>query len=139
MRNKMTLAVALALCSAALGVGVWAQTNTCGGVTGVCPPTGTAMGQSDYQRTPHPNVYEGPAMPTCVTTTPMTPTESLRPIATPYVEPSAPAGTGVGPLTPPESSKIAVDDKYVYVLQGDEVVKLDKNDLHIVARTKLAR
>ncbi len=135
MGNRVKLAVVLALCVMA-SARVLAQTEPCGGPTGVCPPTGTDMGQSDYQRTPHPNVYQ-PAAPICVTTTPMTPAESLSPETTPYVEPSAPAGTGLGPLTIPETSKIAVDDNYVYVLQGDEVVKLDKNDLHVVARTKI--
>jgi hypothetical protein len=134
MHNRMVLAAMVLLCVSALGAR--AQMDTCGGPTGVCPPTGTDMGQSDYQRTPHPNVYT-PAAPTCVTTTPMTPAESAPPTTTPYLEPSAPAGTGLGPPTPPESSKIAVDENYVYVLQGHEVVKLDKNDLRVVARTKI--
>ena len=48
---------------------------------------------------------------------------------------------GAGPLidaTPAERRNIAVDDKFIYVLQGDEVVKLDKSDLRVVARTKVA-
>jgi len=94
------------------------------------------MGQSDYQRTPRPEVY-GPAAPTCVATTPMTPAESTAPQTTPYAEPAVPAAAGLGPVTPPESSRIAVDERYIYVLQGDEVVKIDKNDLRVVARTRI--
>lgn len=121
---------------AVLSISVLGQPVTCGGPTGICPPTGTNMGQSDYQRTPRPDSHE-PASPACVTTTPMTPAESAAPQARTYIEPSAPAAAGLGPLTSPESSRIAVDERYIYVVQGDEVVKIDKNDLRVVARTKI--
>jgi len=95
------------------------------------------MGQSDYQRTPHPNVCVEPTIPNCVTTTPPTPVESLQQPIAPLEEPvPAPAGTGLGPLTPPLQSNIAVDDNYIYVLQGHEVVKIDKKTLAVVGRTK---
>lgn len=136
MQKRMILVAVIALCGLTVAVAAQGQpvTDSCdtsGGVTGACPPTGTNMGQSDYQRAPHPNAYEGPVTPRYVTTTPLTPDEATPEMATP-------ASSGLGPLTPPEASRIAVDDKYVYVLQGDEVIKLDKNDLHVVARTKLA-
>lgn len=137
MRNEI-ITVGVVLFCAALAIGALGQTETCGGPAGVCPPTGTSMGQSDYQRTQPPNVSE-PAAPTCVSTTPMTPAESTAPQTTPYAEPSVPAATGLGPLTPSESSRIAVDERYIYVLQGDEVVKIDKNDLRVVARTKITQ
>ena len=102
----------------------------------VCPPTGNSMGQSNYQRAPHHEQPEQPA--------PASPQPTAAPIdfEAPFETPpstSVPV-IGAGPeidATLGERRNIAVDDKFVYVLQGDEVVKLDKSDLHVVARTKL--
>ena len=108
MQKQMILVAIIALCGLTVAVAAQGQPvtdwcKTSGGVTGVCPPTGTNMGQSDYQRAPHPNVHEEPVTPRCITTTPLTPDEAMPEMATP-------ASSGLGPLTPPEAARIAVDD-----------------------------
>ena len=113
----------IALCSiASIAIGQ-CEVNYCS-PTGVCPPTGNLMGQSNYQRSTHYELMPQSAAPTRIE----------KPI-------TLPPKVGAGPLvdaTPAERRNIAVDDQYIYVLQGDEVVKLDKRDLKTVARVKLA-
>lgn len=140
MRNMHIMAAVIAFCCLCMAVIAMAQTaDSCAnGILGICPPSGTEMGQSNYQRTPHPNVYETPRYET---TTPLTPLEATPEQETVGEEPvteAIPADSGIGPLTAPLASKITVDDNYIYVMQGDEVVKLDKKDLHVVARTKIS-
>ena len=119
MRTAITMGVIIALCTIATIATAQSQCefNTCS-PTGVCPPTGNSMGQSNYQRSPHP-----------------------QPQAQPERQPIAlPPAVGAGPkveATLGEQRYIAVDEKYIYVLQGDEVVKLDKTSLNVVSRTKL--
>ena len=100
------------------------------------------MGQSNYQRAPHHAETPQPASANPQPTT--TPPDFEAPFETPPSAQSAPGtpapAIGAGPeidATLDERRNIAVDEKYVYVLQGDEVVKLDKSDLHVVARTKV--
>lgn len=124
------IAFTIALCATVTFAAAQCELNNCS-PTGVCPPTGNAMGQSNYQRSP----YSAPAPQPLPT--------PLQPGITPYhTEPplSLPPEVGAGPAvdaTLGEKSYIAVDDQYIYVLQGDEVVKLDKSNLKMVAKTKL--
>lgn len=116
----------VALCALAVCANAQGQPTVAG--PDVCPPTGNLMGQSNYQRAPHPATSQPTAAP-------------VQPSVTPA--PAAitpPPEIGAGPkidATPGERRNIAVDDNYVYVLQGDQVMKLDKSDLHVVARTRL--
>lgn len=132
MRNVMTLAFIIALCGVAVCIGAQPQCelNYCS-PEGVCPPTGNSMGQSNYQRSPYHD-------------------ESIQPIVTPIKPEIVPYSTGIPAAvpettvpkveldaTPGERQNITVDDQYIYVLQGDEVVKLDKSSLKVVSRTKI--
>lgn len=139
MQSRMIFAMIAAVCAVAVVATAQTQPTTPSiGRTDVCPPTGDAMGQSNYQRAPH-NAQTEPTppvipVPMCAPPTPETAPATITPPE------SAPSEIGAGPeldATPAERHNIAVDDDYVYVLQGDEVIKLDKSDLHEVARTKL--
>jgi hypothetical protein len=136
MRTGYVIAAVIALCAmAALALAQSQPANVpcsrSAAGTSVCPPTGTNMGQSDYQRAPHPAEAEEPAI--TVEPTPPPAVTEPQPVL-------VPAETGAGPEVDAslgERRNIAVDDRYIYVLQGDEVVKLDKNDLRVVGRTKI--
>ena len=148
MRTRMTITVVVTLC--ALAVFASAQTQPAGNLcnpspigTGVCPPTGTNMGQSDYQRATHGG--QGPSsitisepIPT-TTTQPMTPPISEPPIELPTPN-AATSITGAGAElyeTTPMPTSIAVDSDFVYVLRGNDVVKLTKHDMKVVSTTEL--
>lgn len=47
------------------------------------------------------------------------------------------AGTGAGPGGMPMVSAITVDDRYAYVLRGNELLKLDKSNMSLVTRTMI--
>jgi len=143
--------MSVALCVIAVSAG--AQGQVAGGIcaptrpecTVGCPPPGDVMGQANYQQASSHRGTRPPFSspdPPCVVPAPAAVAipPALEPLPPP-LPPPTPAEMGAGPLidaTPAERRNIAVDDKFIYVLQGDEVVKLDKSDLRVVARTKVA-
>jgi|GEM_PF-2217480 len=144
MRTALIVVVlcALAVLVAAQGQSTVDSCKPSGDPKPVCPPTGNSMGQSNYQRAPHREQAPQPAAASAQPAT--TPPDFEAPFETPPSTESAPGTSapaiGAGPevdTTIGERRNIAVDEKFVYVLQGDEVVKLDKSDLHVVARVKL--
>jgi len=139
MKTRVILGVIVMLCVVAVVVAQSAQeTDSCkpsGKGTGVCPPTGTNMGESGYQRAPHPAETEKP-----VADRRPPPAESAPQTAAPAAEPSTDAtaaAPGAGPIRSGTASGIAVDNEHVYVLRGNEVIKLAKNDMALVSTTRL--
>ena len=113
-----------------------APVGACGpgpSITGVCPPTGNMMGESNYQRATHGQYVAQPPEPAPAAPQAQQPTEQVEPI--PYIEPSG-AGAELYETTPLPNS-ITVDSEFVYVLRGNEVVKLSKGDMKVVSVTKL--
>lgn len=139
MRTRMTILAVAALLLPTIALGQSPPICSCspagvGTGTDVCPPTGNSMGQSNYMRATH----EGTVPPQPELAFPQQPPLTTAQMEKPLTSPSE---IGAGPrldTTPYDRRFIAVDDKYVYVLQGDEVVKLDKSDLHEVARVKVS-
>jgi hypothetical protein len=132
MRTRLIPVAVVALCALVVFVAAQTQPTTgpSAGSGDVCPPSGDNMGQSNYQRAPHhPQAAQQPV------TAPPKPESPAPEMVTP--PPTEIETLPEFDATSAERQNITVDDKYVYVLQGDEVVKLDKSDLHEVARTKL--
>lgn len=94
----------------------------------VCPPSGTKMGESDYQmsthnRPPQEETEQGPiaSIPSAV---------GAGPDQYPTI---GEIGTGFCDMT----SSMVVDNDYVYVLRGNQVVKLRKSDMAVMSTTTL--
>lgn len=145
---KLVLAIVI-MCLAAISAGVEGQ--VAGGIcapteptcTVGCPPLGDEMGQANYQQASYCKGTRPPfpsPTPPCVSPASIAP-GPIGPITIPPLPalPLQPTGSGpvIADATPAERQNIAVDEKYIYVLQSDEVVKLDKSDLHVVSRAKV--
>lgn len=144
MRTRMTIAAIVAFLTLTAFAAAQNQpaNNSCSPSpspigTGVCPPTGTSMGQSDYQRASHEEKQQS-AVPL---TQPLSTALNQPPPPIDFSLPDAvPSVSGAGAElyeTTPMPSCIAVDSEFVYVLRGNEVVKLKKSDMSVVSTTKL--
>lgn len=140
MRTAMSCAVVAALCALAMLASAQVPpaaepcppSETC---PGGCPPSGDAMGQSNYQRATHTRAQQPSASATQPVPVTVATAAEQAPEPIPYVEPSG-AGAEFFATTP-IPNPIAVDDEFVYVLRGNEVVKLTKRDMKVVSVTEL--